>query len=79
MKNGSSVTIFFKNCKDDEKWRSDIENIFSELYKNDLYEISITGKFKKFISKGFCLNIILEIMKNLRNYGRHGRGEYLKF
>ena len=41
--------------------------------------ICILEKFKMLISKGFCLNIILEIMKNLRNYGRHGRGGYLKF
>ena len=79
MKNGSSVTIFFKNCKDDEKWRSDRKNIFSELYKSYLYAISIAEKFKMLISKGFFMKIILEIMKNLRNYGRHGRGGYLKF
>lgn len=57
-----------------------IEKIFfKNSLKNDLYVICISEKFKKLISKGFCLNIILEIMKNLRNYGRHGRGGYLKF
>ena len=53
--------------------------IFQSYIKSDLYAISITEKFKKLISKGFCLKIILEIMKNLRNYGRHGSGGYLKF
>ena len=53
--------------------------IFQSYIKSDLYAISITEKFKKLISKGFCLNIILEIMKNLRNYGRHGSSEYLQF
>jgi hypothetical protein len=57
-----------------------IEKIFfQQSLKNDLYAISITEKFKKLISKGFFVNIILVIMKNLRNYGRHGRGGYLKF
>lgn len=41
--------------------------------------ICILEKFKMLISKGFFMNIILEIMKNLRNYGRHGSGGYLKF
>ena len=39
----------------------------------------MSEKCKKLISKGFFMNIILEIMKNLRNYGRHGSGEYFKF
>ena len=39
----------------------------------------MSEKYKKLISKGFFLNFILEIMKNLRNYGRRGRGGYLKF
>lgn len=40
-----------------------IEKIFSHnTLKNDLYAISITKKFKKLISKGFFMNIILEIM-----------------
>jgi hypothetical protein len=57
-----------------------IEKLFFQSYiKSDLYATSITEKFKMLISKGFCLKIILEIMKNLRNYGRHGRGGYLKF
>jgi hypothetical protein len=55
------------------------EIFFKYSLKNDLYAICITEKCKKLISKGFFMNIILEIMKNLRNYGRHGSCEYLKF
>jgi hypothetical protein len=36
-------------------------------------------KYKKLISKGFFQNFILEILKKLRNYGRHGNGKILKF
>jgi len=31
------------------------------------------------ISKGFFQNFIFEILKKLRNYGRHGNGKILKF
>ena len=57
-----------------------IDKMFSyNSLKNDLYTINMSEKYKKLISKGFFLNFILEIMKNLRNYGRRGRGGYLKF
>ena len=57
-----------------------IDKIFPHnTLKNDLYMINISDKCKKMISKGFFLNIILAIMKNLRNYGRHGRDRYLQF
>ena len=57
-----------------------IDKIFFQSYiKSDQYANSIMKKCKMLISKGFFMNIILEIMKNLRNYGRHGSSEYLKF
>ncbi len=79
MKKCSSVKIFLKIA-----WMAkngdQLDKIFFQSYiKSDLYANSIMKKCKKLISKGFFMNIILEIMKNLRNYGRHGRGGYLKF
>ena len=53
--------------------------IFQSYIKNWQYVNSIRNFGKKLISKGFFMNIILEILKNLRNYGRHGRGRYLQF
>jgi len=42
-----SVTIFFENCQDGEKWRSDKENNFSELYK----KLAVCEQYSKFWEK----------------------------
>ena len=62
-----------------KKWGSVRDIFFYYFIKNNLYFISFMKKYKKLISKGFCMTNIFQIMKNIKNYGRHGSGGFLKF